>query len=60
LTDRIAADLAETETPVAATRIGNRVAFARAMASGLGVLESAEATPAAAEIAALADEVRKR
>jgi hypothetical protein len=29
------------------------------MASGLGVLESAEATLAAAEIAALADEVRK-
>jgi hypothetical protein len=28
------------------------------MASGLGVLESADATPAAAEIAALAEEVR--
>src|SRR5271163_2500828 len=59
LADRITADLAETGTPVAATRIGNRVVFARAMASGLGVLESADATPAAAEIAALADEVRK-
>src|SRR5271166_1930858 len=59
LTDRIAADLAQTGTPIAATRIGNRVAFVRAMASGLGVLESAEATAAAAEIAVLADEVRK-
>jgi chromosome partitioning protein len=59
LTDRIAAELAEARTPVAKTRIGNRVVFARAMASGLGVLENAEATLAAAEIAALADEVRK-
>jgi chromosome partitioning protein len=58
LTDRIAADLAQSGAPVAATRIGNRVAFVRAMASGLGVLEIADATPAATEIAALADEVR--
>ena len=58
LTDRIAADLAETGTPIAATWIGNRIAFVRAMASGLGVRESTEATPAAAEIAALADELR--
>jgi hypothetical protein len=42
----------------AATRIGNRVALARAMALGLGVVETANATPAAAEITALAEEVR--
>ncbi len=59
LTDRIATDLAATGTPVAATRIGNRVAFVRAMASGLGVLEGTDATLAATEIAALADEVRQ-
>jgi chromosome partitioning protein len=59
LTDRIATDFAATGTPVAATRIGNRVAFVRAMASGLGVLEGTDATLAATEIAALADEVRK-
>ena len=59
LTDRIAAEFAETGTPVAANRIGNRIAFVRAMASGLGVLESADTTSAAAEINALADEVRK-
>jgi chromosome partitioning protein len=57
LTDRIAADLARSGAPVAATRIGNRVAFMRAMASGLGVLESADAGPAAIEIRALAREV---
>ena len=56
-TDRIVADLVQSGAPVAATRIGNRIAFVRAMASGLGVLESADATPAAAEIAALAEEL---
>ena len=59
LTDRIAAELAATGAPIAATRIGNRVAFVRAMASGLGVLEGADASLAATEIAALADEVRQ-
>src|SRR6266436_4271544 len=57
LTDRIAADLAESGAPIASTRIGNRVALVRAMTLGLGVTESAGASPAAAEIAALADEV---
>src|SRR3984893_15827477 len=37
LTEDIAADLASAGTPIAATRIGNRVALARAMALGLGV-----------------------
>jgi len=59
LTDRIAADLATSGAPVASTRIGNRIALVRAMASGLGVTESAGASSAATEIEALAEEVRK-
>jgi chromosome partitioning protein len=58
LTDRIAAELATTGASIAATRIGNRVAFVRAMAVGLGVVENAGTSHAAAEIAALADELR--
>jgi chromosome partitioning protein len=57
LTDQIAAGLAEGRAPIAKTRIGNRVALVRAMSSGLGVAESIGASPAAAEIMALADEV---
>ena len=38
LTEDIAADLASAGTPVAATRIGNRVALAQAMALGFGVI----------------------
>jgi chromosome partitioning protein len=60
LTDRVAADLAAAGTAIAATRIGNRVALVRAMASGLGVIESPGANSAAAEISALAEEVRSR
>jgi chromosome partitioning protein len=58
LTDDIAADLADTGAPIAATRIGNRVALAQAMALGLCVIESARTTPAAAEVSALAEEIR--
>jgi chromosome partitioning protein len=57
LTDRIAGDLAESGAPIAATRIGNRIALVRAMATGLGVTESAGASLAAAEISALAGEL---
>ena len=60
LTDRVAADLAAAGAAIAATRIGNRVALVRAMASGLGVVESPGADSAAAEITALAEEVRSR
>ena len=60
LTDRVAADLAVAGAAIAATRIGNRVALVRAMASGLGVVESPGANSAAAEITALAEEVRSR
>jgi chromosome partitioning protein len=59
LTEDIAADLASAGTPVAATRIGNRVALAQAMALGFGVIENARMTPAVAEISALAEEIRR-
>ena len=58
LTDDIAAELAGAGVPIAAARIGNRVALARAMALGLGVVESAGTAPASTEINALAKEVR--
>jgi chromosome partitioning protein len=58
LTDEIAAELTAVGAAIAATRIGNRVALARAMALGLGVAESAGTSLAAAEIYALAEEVR--
>ncbi len=57
LTDEIAAELVGSEAPLAAARIGNRVALARAMALGLGVVESAGTTLAANEINALAEEI---
>jgi chromosome partitioning protein len=57
LTDRIAGDLAESGAPIAATRIGNRIALVRAMAAGLGVTENTGAGLAAAEISALAREL---
>jgi chromosome partitioning protein len=58
LTDEIAADLTGVGVLLSATRIGNRVALARAMALGLGVVEIAHTTSAAAEIDALALEFR--
>jgi chromosome partitioning protein len=51
------AELARDAVPVAAARLGNRVAFAQAMAQGCGVVETAPTGIAAAEIAALAAEV---
>jgi chromosome partitioning protein len=59
-TERIAAELSQAGAPIAAARIGNRVALVHAMAQGLGVLETAAASPAAAEIAALAQEIGTR
>jgi hypothetical protein len=44
--------------PIAAFRIGNRAALARAMALGLGVAETAGITLAATEIKALVEEIR--
>lgn len=59
LTAQIAGQLAGAGVPLAAARIGNRVALAHAMARGQGVAEIAAASPAAAEIAALAEEIRR-
>ena len=59
LTEDIAADLASAGTSIAATRIGSRVALAQAMALGFGDIENARMTPAAAEINALAEEIRE-
>ena len=57
-TERIAADLSHLGATVAASRVGNRVALVQAMAQGLAVLEASAASPAAAEISALAAELR--
>jgi len=57
-TERIAADLTKLGVALAASRIGNRIALVHAMTQGLGVLETAAASPAAAEIGALAAELR--
>jgi chromosome partitioning protein len=59
LTDTIAANLGSIGAVVATTRIGNRVALARAMATGLCVVESDTQSPAAAEMNALAREVHQ-
>jgi chromosome partitioning protein len=55
--EQIAADLKSLGVVLAASRIGNRVALVHAMAQGLGVHETAAASPAAAEIGALAAEL---
>ncbi|HXP29670.1 MAG TPA: ParA family partition ATPase [Stellaceae bacterium] len=57
LTEAILAELKALGAPVAAARIGNRVAFAAALAAGKGILEASPNSPAAAEITALAEEV---
>jgi chromosome partitioning protein len=57
LTQIMAAKLAELGAPVAATKIGNRVALAAALAEGQGILEAAPGSRAAEEITALAAEV---
>ncbi len=57
LPDRIVADLAKLDVPVADSRLGSRVAFAASMMEGLGVVETQPRSIAAQEIRALADEV---
>jgi chromosome partitioning protein len=58
LTNEIAADLTSAGVVLSSARIGNRIALARAMALGLGVVETAPTSPAAHEINALAEELR--
>ena len=60
LTAMMAAKLGELGAPVAAARIGNRIALAAALAEGKGILEAAPTSPAALEIAALAEEILQR
>ena len=60
LTAMMAAKLGELRAPVAAARIGNRIALAAALAEGKGILEAAPTSPAALEIAALAEEILQR
>ena len=50
--------VAELGIPVAKTTLGNRVAFAEALAAGMGPTTYAPTSPAADEVRALVDEVR--
>jgi chromosome partitioning protein len=59
LTAAVAGELARDGVAVATARLGSRVAFAQAMAQGSGVTESAPSSLAAAEIAALAEEIAR-
>lgn len=57
ITGEMRALLDQMDGKVAGTIIGNRVAFAEAMGTGLGVIERQPSRPAAREIDALAKEV---
>jgi chromosome partitioning protein len=57
LADEMALALAEYGAPIARTRIGNRIALAASMAAGLSLDELAANTPAAREVASLAEEI---
>ncbi|MGH6916402.1 MAG: ParA family partition ATPase [Geminicoccaceae bacterium] len=56
----IRADIEAAGWPLAATSLGNRQAFAASIGEGRGVAETAPASPAGHEIAALAKEVLGR
>lgn len=60
LTDDMAAEIARLGATVADARIGNRVAFAGALAEGRAVSETQPRGRAAAEINALAEELLRR
>jgi chromosome partitioning protein len=60
LTDMVVAELNALGVALARTQIGNRVALAASLAEGKGIHEAAPGTPAAREIAALAEEVLAR
>jgi chromosome partitioning protein len=55
--EAVEAMLAEDGAQIAATRIGNRIAFANAFMEGRGVTEIARSGKAAEEVRALAEEV---
>jgi chromosome partitioning protein len=60
VTDDMIAAILKLGADVAATRIGNRVAFAASMGEGSTVMESAPSSKGAAEIDALAREISER
>ena len=60
LTEEIAAALGDVGAPLAATRLGNRVAFAESLGVGSTALEMRTRSPAAAETRALAEELLQR
>jgi chromosome partitioning protein len=57
ITDEMADALGEIDTPLAQTRIGNRVGFPSAMTQGLTIMDTDKNGKGAEEIAALRDEV---
>ena len=57
LVDAVHKKIAQAEMPVAATVLGNRVAFAASIMEGKGVVESNPRHTATKEIKALADEI---
>ena len=60
LTETMHARIAELGAPIAATRIGNRVVLASALAEGRAAAETEPRGAAAREIAALAEEILSR
>ncbi len=60
LADTIRSLIAEKNLPLARTALGNRQAFAAAVLAGQGVAEAEPGSPAAEEIAALAQELHDR
>jgi chromosome partitioning protein len=58
--EQMGAEIAARHWPLAAARLGNRQAFAASIGEGRGVAETAPASPAGQEIAALAEEVLAR
>lgn len=60
LVDAVRRKIVEADMPVAATVLGNRVAFAASMMEGKGVAESNPRHTATKEIKALADEIASK
>lgn len=60
LADTVSEEAGKLGAPLAKTRIGNRVALAAALMAGKGIAEFQPRGVAAAEIAALAKEVKRR
>ncbi len=60
LMEQMAGLVQDLGAPLAKTQLGNRTAFAASMLQGAGVVETHAPTKAAAEIRALAKEVRRR